>query len=573
MADEPLAFDPDELQKVSCLAWVLLNNFVNENQQPFEFSEHRFMIDIYNETSVDLVCRKSAQVGFSVFAILKVVHAAKFMLLNVIYILPTRNASAEFVTPKVNPMLKRNPALAELIMNTDNKTLKQIGDRWLYFKGAFHEGEAISTSADFLVADEYDRSDQNVLSMYQSRLQASKFRWFWRFSNPSLPSYGVDALFKSSDQMHWFVKCHHCGYDSYIDFEREEAGKYEDGAPYFTHYVKIVSDEKDHEDGIYACGECDEELSDADRISGEWVAKYPGRRMRGYWICQMMVPWVSATHILRQRNDMTVDTFYNMVLGKAYQASEFLINREAILDARQLGEPIKDQYFLGVDSGKTKHWVLGNFQGVITYGTAAEWGDIERLITTYKAITVIDALPDFTVPEQLARDYMGQVYVHYYVHDRKSLKVTEKKEGEEFGVLQSDRTKLFDMLAIEITSKKLGFFQTPDALDGIIGHFENMYRVVEFDTKQIARARWETKGEGEGKAPDHWAHACAYYRVAMNMGLKLQEAGGIRSTKPSSKVKKSFVVTDDQAKVEDVVGMSMDTLIERSLKRQGRIKR
>lgn len=543
--------------------WILDNEFVNENQQRIEFTGHRFMLQPYADSTPDQCIRKSAQVGWSILAILKSVHACYFIKLNVIYVLPTRNASAEFVTPKVNPMLRRNPALARLVKNTDNKSLKQIGDRYLYFKGAFNESEAISTSADVVSADEFDRSNQDVLSMYQSRLQASKYRWFWRFSNPSLPLYGVDELFKRSDQMHWFITCPHCNHEWYIDYDRDDS--------IHNHYVQIVNDNRDEEEGFYACGKCHKPLDDEDRQSGHWLARYPGRRMRGYWICQMMVPWVSASHIIRQKNDMTVDVFHNMVLGKAYQASEFLINREAILRARLIGKPAGGQLFMGVDVGKTKHWVLGNWQGVISHGTLDSWEEIEKMITMNDAITVIDALPDFTIPKHLADTYPGQVFVSYYTHDTKNMEAIVRKEGDQFGIIQSDRTKLFDILAMEISSGKIGFFQESEHLlnrDGMIEHFENMYRVVEFDTKGIARARWETKGERETKRPDHFAHATAYYRVAMSQGLAPQDVGIVMPNAPGSQRVTSYGVEDGRAKVEEV--LNMENLIERSLHRQKR---
>lgn len=571
--DSLVGLDKEEVRAythmVNPAMWILDNEFVNENQQPFEFTAHRFLLQPYSDSTPEQVIIKSAQVGWSVLAILKSVHAAAFIKLNIIYVLPTRNASGEFVVPKVNPMLKRNPELARLVKATDNKSLKEIGDRWIYFKGAFHEGEAISTTADLIVADEYDRSNQAILSMYQSRLQASKFRWFWRFSNPSLPGYGVHELFQRSDQMHWFITCPHCFYECYIDFDPEPYFTDEDGTEYTTHYVQAVSTVKDEEEGFYACGACGKELSDDDRQGGRWLPKYPGRKRRGYWICQMMVPWVSASHILHQKNDMTIDVFHNMVLGKPYQASEYLINRASILRGRLLHPPDKEHLFLGVDSGKEKHWVIGNDQGVITYGKTSDWQDIEDLITMHDAITVIDALPDFTVPEQLARKYPGQVFVNYYVHDTKNMDAVRKKEGTEFGVLQTDRTKLFDILAAEITGGRLGFFQTADALDGLIEHFENMFRVVELDTKQIARARWETKGEGEAKRPDHWAHATAYYRVARHFGLGSKNAGGVRVT--PEKLPNSYEVQNNEAKVEDVLGMDMETFFDKSLKRRRRI--
>jgi DNA-directed RNA polymerase subunit RPC12/RpoP len=539
---------------LSPAAWVLDNNFINENQQPFEFDLHRFMIQPYNDTHPDQVIMKSAQVGWSVAAIIKSIHAANFRKLNVIYVLPTRNATHDFVIPKVNPMLDRNPLLKDMLKNTDSIHLKAVGDRFIYFRGAFHRGEAISTTADLVVSDEHDISDQNVLSIYQSRLQSSTFGWMWRFSNPSLPSFGVSELYEDSDQMHWIIKCPHCGWQMYIDFEKDrQIGNH------FLDQVKVQ----------YVCGRCEKELDNDDRQSGQWIAKYPNRERRGYWINQLMVPWVSAKKILQQQASMETDVFYNFVLGLPWQASEYIINGEAILRACDPGLADMTDVIIGCDSGKTKHWVMGNAQGVFAYGTTTDWDDIERLIKMYNATAVIDALPDFTIPEQLARKYPGQVFVHYYTHDSKSLNVTERKEGEQFGVLQSDRTKLFDNLAARITGGKMRFFQNKDALQDLIDHFETMYRVVEADTRGIKRARWETK---IGKA-DHYAHATAYYLVGLSMALLVGEAGGVKPNAPA-KQKTTFKVDPVTMKVpvEDALGRPFNAMIEKSLARNKRHK-
>lgn len=532
--------------------WVLDNGFINENQEPFEFDLHRFMLQPYSDTSPDQVIMKSAQVGWSVAAIIKSIHAANFLKVNVIYVLPTRNATHDFVIPKVNPMLDRNPLIKDLLKNTDSINLKQVGDRFIYFRGAFHRGEAISTTADLVISDEHDISDQNVLSIYQSRLQASRYGWFWRFSNPSLPSFGVHELYEESDQMHWIIVCPHCQWNMYIDFEQDKLVG--------NHYL-------DPARVVYACGRCDKELSDNARQAGYWKAKFPDRDRRGYWINQLMVPWVSAKKILQQQASMEIDVFHNFVLGLPYQASEYMINREAILRANDPGLAQKTNVVIGCDSGKIKHWVMGNQFGIFSYGTTDDWDDIERLINMYDATCVIDALPDFTIPEQLARKYPGQVFVHYYVHDSKDLNVTVRKEGEQFGVLNSDRTKLFDAMAARITGRKLRFYQTPEALDTLIAHFENMYRIVEADTRGIKRARWETK---VGK-PDHFAHAMAYYVVGLSMSILVGEAGGVKSHAPL-KGKTTYAVNPvtQSAKVQDVLGMPLDTFVDKSLAKNKR---
>jgi hypothetical protein len=363
--------------------------------------------------------------------------------------------------------------------------------------------------------------------------------------------------------MHWIIQCPRCKWEMYIDFERDDNIN--------NHYVRVLNDQMDHEEGFYACGACHRELSDDDRQGGYWKAKFPERKRRGYWINQLMVPWVSAVKVLQQENTMPIDVFHNFVLGKPYQASEFVIDRNAILQANEPGLALKSDVIIGCDSGKVKHWVIGNPDGIFGYGTATEWSEIEDMINLYNATAVIDALPDFTIPEYLARKYPGQVFVHYYKHDTTSIKVTQKKEGEEFGVLQSDRTKLFDLMAGKITSKQTRFFQEPEALEkknGIISHFENMYRAIVEDKKGIKRAVWETK---VGK-PDHLAHAAAYYTVGLSLALMIGEAGGVKSQSPAPKKRTSYAVNAEtqSAPVAAVLGMPLETLVERSLARNKR---
>lgn len=530
--------------------WVIDNKFINENQKPFEFTKHRFMIEPYNDHSPDQAIMKSAQVGWSMAAILKSIHACNYLGLNIIYTLPTRNASGEFVVPKVNPLIQRNEAIKALVKNTDNKNLKQIGDRFLYFRGTQHEGEAISTSADLIVADELDRSNQAVLITMQSRLQASDYGWFWRFSNPSVPGFGIHEWYQDSDQRHWLVRCHNCNHEYYMGLEQDSHIN--------NHYV-------DPERRIYACGKCHKEITTIDRQNGRWLAKYPSRSRRGYWLSQMMIPWVTAEKILEQQRQMTIDVFHNMVLGLPYQASEFLINREAIMKARMDGIATKDNCFMGVDSGKEKHFVLGNSTGIFSYGKVKTWEEIEALINMYKATTVIDALPDFTVPEYLSRKYAGQVYVNYYVHDSKQMEVSVRNQGVNYGRVDSDRTKLFDLMAAEITQGKLQFYMQPETLEELIYHFSNVYRIVEPDTKGIERAKWEKK---ENK-PDHFAHATAYYVVAKSFGLGPTDSGGVLLNNGAT-IKKGITVKDGKIAVKDALGTNLENLVEQSLKRNKR---
>src|SRR5882762_2250341 len=168
---------PEQTQTLiasSSLAWITLNNLVNENQRLLEFKNHRFMLDVYADRSDDMVCIKSAQVGFSIFAILSSFHELKYEKRNILYALPTKNVVQDFVVPKVNPLISSNPLIAQE-MGSDSVSLKKVGDRFIYFKGGFSEREAISVSVDTLVIDELDRMpDQQIVNMFDSRLQAAE---------------------------------------------------------------------------------------------------------------------------------------------------------------------------------------------------------------------------------------------------------------------------------------------------------------------------------------------------------------------------------------------------------------
>ena len=214
------------------IAWILSHNFVNENGSPFEFRDHTFLIDPYMDNTPRQVIRKCAQIGWSTLAILRSFHLARYAGANIIHTFPSRNMSKDFVLPKVDPLIARNPVLKEMI-GLDSVNLKQVGERYIYYRGSFEQTEAISISAHILINDEYDRSNQQVLKIYRSRLDDAKrerpeLGWEWAFSNPSIPGYGVDALWGKSDQKHWFVKCRKCSRDWYlsfpenIDFEHKE---------------------------------------------------------------------------------------------------------------------------------------------------------------------------------------------------------------------------------------------------------------------------------------------------------------------------------------------------------------
>lgn len=486
---------PEEMDVVSPLAWVALNKFVNENQQPIEFIDHRFMIDIYSDDSDDLVCRKSAQVGFSVMAILKSLWEAKYGNWNVIYALPTNNVVQDFVKPKVNPLIFSNPKI-QSIVSDDSVGYKRVGNRNLFFKGGFSDRDAISITGDLLVIDEYDRMpDMGVVNTFDSRLQASKRPRRWRFSNPSQVGYGVDGLYQDSDQMHWFISCEECRHEWYLDFDKHDNE--------LNHYI-------DQDLRQYVCGKCQTEISDKARRNGRWVAKYPNRKRRGYWISQLMAPWVSASRILEQKEDSSIDFFYNFVLGKAYTPSDLIVNRETILRACAPSTIPKIGVAIGIDQNVNEQiWVAGTTQGIFAHGKATSWEEMERIKLMYNAIVVSDPAPYPTMPKKLAEKY-NDWYLCYF-KEQKELDILQWKGS----IVYADRTRLLDTVANEITEARLLFREHPYALEDYIADWSNLYRTTVEKPDGRIKSEWLKK---ENKESDY-SLATAYFRVALSRTL------------------------------------------------------
>lgn len=476
----------------NCIAFILENNIVNENGSPFEFKDHTFMIDPYLDNTPRQVALKCAQIGWSTLAILREFHLARYAGANVIHTFPSRNMSKDFVVPKVDPLVARNPVLRKM-MGVDSVALKQIGDRYVYYRGSFEQTEAISISAHILINDEFDRSNQQVLKTYRSRLDDARrerpeLGWEWAFSNPSIPGYGVDAIWQDSDQKHWFIKCRHCSYDWYLNFPEN-----------------IDFDKK-----IRMCAKCHEPLTKSDLTGGRWVKKFKNKDISGYWISQMIVPWIAPSQIIEKSLE-DQDIFHNFVLGLPYVSKDTSVTRESIIKCISPGYNPRTNVAIGVDNGIIKHYVIGNRYGIFEIGTTEDWEEIERLRNHYGAIMVIDANPYPNTPQKLSNKYPGRIYTHYYQSDKNSLDII-RWDGM---VVKSDRTKIIDSLVSEINSRDITYNLTESALEEYITHWKNMYRIIKETPQGIKKPSWETI---EGR-PDHFAHASIYWRVALEQTL------------------------------------------------------
>ena len=523
-----------QIEHVNPLAFVLYRGIVNENGSLLEFHDHRFMIDPYADYTPEQVQLKCSQIGGSTGHIIKAIHLANYYGANVIYTLPHKDAVRDFVVPKVNPIIEMNPAIQQMIQTTDSIELKKVGERFVYFRGSWNQAAAISISAHALIKDERDRSNPKTLRTYQTRLDDAKrerpdLGFDWEFSNPSMEGQGVDERWQESDQKHWMVTCPHCGWEWYliypdnIDFHREE----------------------------YICTKCHGILDREARRMGRWVAKYPHRPISGYWISQLIVPWIPASKIIRDaKGDQSI--FYNFTLGLPYTAKDYGVDRKTIINCLIPDQNPMTNVAMGVDnSARLKHYVIGNRFGIFRVGSTESWEEIEDMRNRYGAFMVIDANPYPVQPKRLVEKYRGKVFIHYYVEDKKQVGIIRWGEGDKRGVVESDRTKVLDLVVSELHSQDQVFNLTLYDLDEYIQHWGNLYRVVEEKLDAQGRSTGIRKPvwkHQEGK-PDHLAHATVYYRIALE---KTMSVGGIVKPSPKKELEHPVVSADQRVPSVDL---------------------
>ena len=415
--------------------WALRR--VRLDGKPFRFEGHEYLRAIYDDTAGHVVLSKAAQIGGTTWAILRSIHACA-MGLNVMYFFPTRTDVLEFSKSRVGPLLADNPFLQKLMTDTDTAGLKRIGEAHLYLRGMQSTVGMKSVPADMIVFDELDEATPEAKSVARERLGHSDYRRIIELSNPSLPGYGIDEVYRRSDQRHWTVRCPSCGTWTALD----RAFPVQLGQE-----VRIIREREDGE-CYRACPECDAELDIED---GEWVADYPDRPIHGYRISQLFSSKVDAGEILHEyRTTRFPERFYNLKIGVAWADTQKRLDRETVLQCcgdDGLHERSERPCTMGVDTGRELHVVISQFipgsdkRQVVYLGVHNEFSELDELMKRFSVRRcVIDALPEIHATRDFARRHAGRVWQNYFQESQRGAYRWDSEER----IVYENRTEALD---------------------------------------------------------------------------------------------------------------------------------
>ncbi|HBZ37386.1 MAG TPA: hypothetical protein DEO59_02540 [Balneola sp.] len=475
-------------EDLSIMAWIFENQVVSEKGDLLDFTDRMFLLDILTDWNQEIVIKKCAQIGGSVTFNIKSLFAVIKFGWNILYTFPTDSDVSEFVSSKTNKILQANPQVFQG-MNTDNIERKELNGRFMFFKGTVSKTAAIMTTADLLIHDEASRSDQSVIDTMKSRTKASKYKGRWLFSNPTTEKDAIDIAWQRSDKKEWMIKCHNpeCKEEQFLTFPEN---------------INFETRE-------FQCKECKTKLYKADRRMGRWVAQNPGKEVSGYHISLMMAPWVTAEEIIKD-SEGDQEYFYNFVLGEPYSPGDIRVGRSTILDNWTPKNLETGKWFLGVDVGNIKHYVLGSEKGPTKIGRFSKWTDLDEIMKQYKPKLVIDAMPDNTMSKYYVENYRNALMSFFQENKNNPKTIVWWGENDREGVVYSNRNRILDQLIDEILNAKILFGLSSDSeIKNYLKHWETLRRVKIVDNKGIESYQWDsTTGE------DHYVFATLYYYLA-----------------------------------------------------------
>lgn len=312
------------------------------------YSNRPWQRQMLDDDHPNKVVEKSRQLGLSEMNVTEVVHfLASHPNTKAMYTFPTYHQMNDFSVSRVSPIFRGNANLEGLLSKeVNNVSTKKIGDSYLFMRSSSSSSIGEGVDTDIALFDEYDRMQDNVEFAFQEGLKSSKYGYIRRFSTPTIPGRGVDALYQKSDQMHYFHTCPHCGYKQYLTPE-------DNIIQIKPHGVNNATQEIEDGTFMFACKKCHKELNRWEE--GEWVAEYPSiKEIRGYYITQLDASWISADDVMRRKfNYTSKQLFYNYVLGKPYSATGLIIEKADVEAAIRLPNKIthRTSEYVGIVAG------------------------------------------------------------------------------------------------------------------------------------------------------------------------------------------------------------------------------
>lgn len=501
--------------------WLEQNTTLRK--KPFTLKGYEFQRQIADDMHQNMSVIKPSQVGLTEIQVRKALAwVRRNDGVSVIYTMPNDEMRSRVSQTRIKPIVE-NDAVFMSEFDEDAvraKGLMQFGQSFLYLTGS-KEGDATSIPADMVLNDEIDlMDDPEMLNLFRSRLQGSKYKINQKFSTPTYPKAGVSKDYTESDQHEYFIKCPHCNHQQIPVFSREFCDIPGIGDEHASLVDQINIDnvgELDLRNSTVVCERCRNPLALGDSSLREWVPMFPslsdisrGYRVRPFSLDGLDIRYIVG-ELLEAKKKTSLRRFHNTVLGEAYIDDSIALSEDMV---RAALDPTHwtyngQQVFVGIDVGQNCHLVLGTYNKVegwnvfhweVIPATNLE-NRVKEILAQYRIIGgAIDRHPYTPTAIAVRSISNGRIIpVEYRGLTEVNVKDNDLTPDETYA--QVNKTQLLDDVAKAIRTREMTFTNYGPQQGMIIQHMMDNVRHEEEGEKAV----WK-KQTGN----DHYFHALAF---------------------------------------------------------------
>lgn len=505
------------VQRTDCLLWVL-DNKLQVAPGPWKLKGHEYQVGWLKEQHPRQCFIKGAQIGATETLVLRTLHGHIFGRYpqGSMYLFPTTRDVSDFSKARFDPLIQLNPFIGEHVKSaglkgTDAQNIKKIGRGHLYLRGArstrnIRGAKKSSTGlksapVDRVVFDELDEMEPDMIELAKHRVMHSEVKELMYLGTPTIPDYGVDKMYKNSDQRIWMLECPKCGKETCMELE-------------FPNCLKRRVD-----GSVYRCCiHCEAELHPS---KGRWVAQYPSKSkdLVGWWISQLNSIYVEPEYILNiYENPPNGDIaeVMNSHLGRAYLPAENRLTQQEVFaccgeDAEALRS--ENPTCMGVDVGRDLHVVIGERKNrhalkIVRLVRVSSFNDLHDLAKRFNTkCAVLDLYPETRKVREFQKNERFQVFGCQYVDSKQSVWAWDEKDR----IVKVNRTECCD--ATHNLVAESGSLELPrrnKELEQFAFELCNIAKILEEDPETGAKSFRYRKLDTR----DHYRHALNYCYLA-----------------------------------------------------------
>lgn len=207
---KPTDVDPQQLEALrreNFLMWACTSG-IEVDHKPFDIDNHKYLIPMYLDRSREFVLMKSAQMGATIFVLLRIFWFALYRSVKCGFYFPTQDGVNLLSKDRLTPIVQSNQELINAVRDTDTIGYKKIGKKSaLYLRHLGGLASKDSTPFDLIAFDEVRLMNALDIDQTRERISHSPYKQVIQVSTAGHPHNDIHRQFLQGTQNYWHSKC------------------------------------------------------------------------------------------------------------------------------------------------------------------------------------------------------------------------------------------------------------------------------------------------------------------------------------------------------------------------------